>query len=581
MCAGTGLVPASSHENASEDAPLILVVGCGIGGAALALALQQRGARVLVLERDAAFSSRKQGYGLTMQQGAHALAQLGIRAHGISSSSHASFRPDGHVIGCYGRALYRIKDEPVADTGHEAAEPHAIAREDTADGDKAPRRPKGRYNIHLPRQRLRALLVDALLPGTILWGTTLLDFEEVADDSAGGGCVQVRLSDGTERRCSVLVGADGIHSVVRGMAERKLAANLAEPVGLCYLGVVVVLGFAPCTHPLLRRRVTQTLDGSTRIYTMPFSGRHRATPAEQEQLQHHSDSDSGDEREAESEHGVQAEADFTMWQLSFPVASLAEASALASRGAAAMRAEAIARCGTWHRPLPELLAATRDEDVTGYPAFDRWPLVDRALPSDSVADATTPLSRITLIGDAAHPMSPFKGQGANQALLDGVALARALQDSCIGWQRGSIECLPSTTAPAPATEDAPLPSPRTMSSMHAALSTAGGARNPFFNAALPALSVQQALAHFEVQMATRVRSKTEQSRAAVAFLHSPAALAEANCTRAAAAASQSDRPEDELERRRYEQGGLTELQVRLAHDELARLLSQAHHSAPA
>ena len=60
-----------------------------------------------------------------------------------------------------------------------------------------------------------------------------------------------------------------------------------------------------------------------------------------------------------------------------------------------------------------------------------------------------------------------------------------------------------------------------------------------------------------------------------------AALAEANCTRAAAAASQSDRPEDELERRRYEQGGLTELQVRLAHDELARLLSQAHHSAPA
>jgi 2-polyprenyl-6-methoxyphenol hydroxylase-like FAD-dependent oxidoreductase len=562
---------------------LILIVGCGIGGAALALALQQRGARVLVLERDAAFSSRKQGYGLTMQQGAHALAQLGIRARGISSSSHVSFRPDGHVIGCYGRALYRISsNEAFAEKGEEAAEPRATASEHTVDAgnsEKAPRRPKGRYNIHLPRQRLRALLVDALLPGTILWGTTLLDFDEIADDAAGGGCVRARLSDGTERLCAVLVGADGIHSVVRGMASRKLAADAAEPPGLCYLGCVVVLGFAPCTHSLLRRRVTQTLDGSTRIYTMPFSGRHRAKPGEA--LMHRSDSDSGSECGADGECAVQGQcavqagADFTMWQLSFPVASLEEASALTLRGAAAMRMEAIARCGSWHTPLPELLAATRDEDVTGYPAFDRWPVVDRPLLREgSVADNTTALSRVTLIGDAAHPMSPFKGQGANQALLDAVGLARALQDSCIGWQRAPTEHPPSPAVQTPPTaEDTPLPSPRTMSSMHAALSTAGGARNPFFNPTVPALSVQQALAHFEVQMATRVRDKVEQSRAAAAFLHSAAALAEANCTRAAAAASQSHRPEDELERRRYEQGGLTELQARVAREELARLLS--------
>lgn len=91
---------------ASSDArPLIAVVGGGIGGAAVALALQQRGMRVVVFERDASFSSRRQGYGLTMQQGGTALTRLGLQPEGISSSSHFVFNPAGQVLGFFGRAL--------------------------------------------------------------------------------------------------------------------------------------------------------------------------------------------------------------------------------------------------------------------------------------------------------------------------------------------------------------------------------------------------------------------------------------------------------------------------------------------
>lgn len=52
----------------------------------------------------------------------------------------------------------------------------------------------------------------------------------------------------------------------------------------------------------------------------------------------------------------------------------------------------------------------------------------------SLCGSNCRLSRVTIIGDAAHPMSPFKGQGANQALIDGVSLARALHQSPIGLE---------------------------------------------------------------------------------------------------------------------------------------------------
>jgi hypothetical protein len=67
-----------------------------------------------------------------------------------------------------------------------------------------------------------------------------------------------------------------------------------------------------------------------------------------------------------------------------------------------------------------------------------------------------------------------------------------------------------------------------------------------------------------------VTPKVKQSRDAVAALHSPSALAPANCTRATAALVVS--ASDESEKRRYELGVLSEEQFIQAREALERAL---------
>jgi FAD-dependent urate hydroxylase len=68
----------------------------------------------------------------------------------------------------------------------------------------------------------------------------------------------------------------------------------------------------------------------------------------------------------------------------------------------------------WHDPIPELIACASAESILYHPIYDIEPL-------EKWVDG-----RVTLLGDAAHAMTPNMGQGACQAIEDAYALGQLL-----------------------------------------------------------------------------------------------------------------------------------------------------------
>ena len=208
------------------------IAGGGVGGLALALALQHRSINCVVYERDADASTRKAGYGLTMQQGGRALDALGV-----SEAVRAAATPtDRHVS---------IDANTGAELGVHGERSAAARRRGRGARAKA-------AATHLPRGTLRDVLLDRLRPDTVRWGAKL----ESASPSDDGWSLTV---DGVTESCSVLVGADG----VRSTARRLLCA---EDAAATPLGVFVVLGFCSrrSSTPRTASRPSTAPCGSTR-----------------------------------------------------------------------------------------------------------------------------------------------------------------------------------------------------------------------------------------------------------------------------------------------------------------------------
>ncbi len=70
----------------------------------------------------------------------------------------------------------------------------------------------------------------------------------------------------------------------------------------------------------------------------------------------------------------------------------------------------------WHEPIEELVSSTEETSILRTDIYDRKPVKRWSK------------GWVTLLGDAAHPMTPDLGQGACQAIEDAVALARCLSE---------------------------------------------------------------------------------------------------------------------------------------------------------
>jgi 2-polyprenyl-6-methoxyphenol hydroxylase-like FAD-dependent oxidoreductase len=226
-----------------------------------------------------------------------------------------------------------------------------------------------------------AMLVDVPLEGREMLGVHRADLQDVMARELGdalrlgAACVDfqddagvdVTLEGGEQLEGDVLVGADGLRSTTR--------PRLLDDGPPIYAGYTGWRAVAELESESLRGRMTETWGRGVRFGLIPIgAGR-------------------------------------VYWFVSEsrpePEAPLVPA----------RKAELSRLVEGWHEPIDAAVAATPEDAITGTGIYWRKPA------------RRWGCGRVTLLGDAVHPMTPDLSQGAAQALEDAVVLAASLRDA--------------------------------------------------------------------------------------------------------------------------------------------------------
>src|SRR5450432_3498069 len=81
---------------------------------------------------------------------------------------------------------------------------------------------------------------------------------------------------------------------------------------------------------------------------------------------------------------------------------------------AALKERAMATIRDWCSPVPEIISTTDSETITISRYYDKATLTNARR------------GNVVMLGDAAHPMTPFRGEGANMAMVDALSLTNLL-----------------------------------------------------------------------------------------------------------------------------------------------------------
>ncbi|PHV09181.1 hypothetical protein CSQ96_01420 [Janthinobacterium sp. BJB412] len=241
-------------------------------------------------------------------------------------------------------------------------------------------------DLRADRQAMRTALLGGL-EGQLHFGKGLRRYEE------RGQGVLLHFDDGGTAMADVLVGADGVHSSVR--AQRFAAAAPADTGDVCCYGKTVL-------NAATRDMVAAQLQSETSV----VFERGLALVVDTMRF------DAG---------APQRTDDYLYWALIGRRASFGIAADDPLRwSGAALRLHIAGLVAAWPAPLRALFELAAPGAATLLPV--------RAAP----ALAPWPASRVTLLGDAIHAMSPASGLGANSALFDAAALAQALGAAAAG-----------------------------------------------------------------------------------------------------------------------------------------------------